>query len=363
MWSPQLVWDMGTAYDMFISLIVLHTPVDFGIRGAWAAGMRSRLPSPEREILEQAQRVFLRKSQLAWVYTLPAPKDSVTALEALERTAPAERLPALASYSWDSTSWGVVLQEVATRQAWDERDREALLAAWHEGRQSGSLSAPDAEIILSWWARSEEFGERYLRALRAYYECFFAEEEVRILPALKEGLRRAQSLAEELPFPALIEELSQGVHYDVLELPELPELALVPSYWGDPLVWADLVGDDRVLLIFGARPTDASLVPGEVVPDVLLQALKALADPTRLRIVRYLASESLTPTQLSHRLRLRVPTVVHHLNTLRIARLVEIKRAGKEVSYTVRAQSIIATCDSLRGFVGSDSEERPSESN
>ena len=57
--SPKLFWDWGTAYDFFVSLSVLHNPQTFGLRAAWAAGMRSRLPSGERESLEQFQRIPL----------------------------------------------------------------------------------------------------------------------------------------------------------------------------------------------------------------------------------------------------------------------------------------------------------------
>lgn len=64
-------WDIGTAYDFFISLWASHDPEQVGLRGSWAAGVRSRLPGPEREIL---QRVTLAVWPLAWVYTLPAPE-------------------------------------------------------------------------------------------------------------------------------------------------------------------------------------------------------------------------------------------------------------------------------------------------
>jgi hypothetical protein len=36
-----------------------------------------------------------------------------------------------------------------------------------------------------------------------------------------------------------------------------------------------------MLLLFGGRPAETGLVPGELVPDAMLRALKALADPTR----------------------------------------------------------------------------------
>ena len=51
--QPKLLWDIGTAYDFFVGLKVLHEPTTFGLRAAWAAGMRSRLPAEARETLEQ----------------------------------------------------------------------------------------------------------------------------------------------------------------------------------------------------------------------------------------------------------------------------------------------------------------------
>ena len=48
-----LLWDIGTAYEFFISLYVLHEPEKFGVRASWAAGIRSRSrsgpPSGRRE--------------------------------------------------------------------------------------------------------------------------------------------------------------------------------------------------------------------------------------------------------------------------------------------------------------------------
>ena len=38
--TESLSWDLGTAYDFFISLHVLHNPDKFGLRGSWAAALR-----------------------------------------------------------------------------------------------------------------------------------------------------------------------------------------------------------------------------------------------------------------------------------------------------------------------------------
>ena len=107
------------------------------------------------------------------------------------------------------------------------------------------------------------------------------------------------------------------------------------------------------MILFGARPESDSLVPGELVPDSLMASLNALSDPTRLRILRYLSSESLTTTQLATRLRLRTPTVVHHLKALRTAGLVYVisGHQKKEVHYQTRTERLNMTCEVLEQFV------------
>lgn len=345
--SPRLIWDIGTAYDLFVSLHMLYGPAKYGLRGAWAAGVRSRLPPAERETLLQAQ-LLLIKGPFHWVHALREPKDGAAVLKALAQIPAAERLPRLSLSPDTPAAWASVLRDVAARRRWNKKDRDALQAAL-DGL-GAVFSKQDVIATLKWWARPDEFGESYLEALRAYHDVFFAEEETRIRPALQAALSRAQSLAERLDVPELLEELSQGLRF--AQLPQAPELALAPSFWTTPLITEARVRADRLLILFGARPADASLVPGEVVPDALFQALKAMADPTRLRILRYLAAEPLTPTELARRLRLRAPTVVHHLYALRIAGLVHLTlEAGNERHYKIRPEGVSAALASLEKFL------------
>jgi len=131
------------------------------------------------------------------------------------------------------------------------------------------------------------------------------------------------------------------------------ELLMVPSFWTTPLTLFTRTrkDGDRWIFMFGGRPAGKSLVPGEVVPELLYQTLKALADPTRLRILRYLAEEPLTPAKLARRLRLRPPTVIHHLDTLRLARLVHVTFSHKGRRYEARREAINAACDMLIEFL------------
>ncbi len=344
MQEPRLIWDCGTAYDMCVSLAALHKPSKYGLRAAWAKGVRARLPAAARETLERTLQLIW---PLAWIHALPEPKDGATMLQALEKVPPVQRLPTLALTPDMDSNWVEILQGVAARRAWDDDDLDALQALFCE-----KTKTPREELVrlLDLWSRPQEFGERYLEALQAYHEVFFAEEETRILPALRQALVKAQELAERLALPDLLEELSQGLR--LAQPPQSPELVLVPSFWSTPLILYVRVNAQRELFMFGARPADASLVPGEIVPDALLQALKALGEPTRLRILRYLTAEPLTPSQLARRLRLRAPTVVHHLDVLRLARLVHLTlESGHKVRYAARPEAVRDACAALEAFL------------
>jgi DNA-binding transcriptional ArsR family regulator len=204
--------------------------------------------------------------------------------------------------------------------------------------------------MLDWWTRAEEFGHRYLEALRTYFDVFFAEEEKRLHSVLCEAVLQAQALAKLHQLPELLEELSQ---IRIRALPELDELVLVPSFWLTPRTSLGLVGPGRGMWVFGARPAGASLVPGELVPDAMLRTLKALSDPTRLRILQYLVSEPLTTADLARRLRLRAQTVSHHVQVLRLAGLVHTSMADirSEKRYATSREMVARTFDLLDGFL------------
>lgn len=351
--QPRVLWDLGTAYDLFVSLAVLHRPSDYGVRGTWAAGVRARLPTADREALEQAQWL-LPGALLHWVYSLPEPKDGATALWVLGHVQPADRLASLAFSPTVPTQVREILEDVAVRGAWAAADKAALQEAYvHMSGTHTCFARRKLTATLDAWASPGESGERYLQAFQTYYQVFYAEEERRIQPMLESALAQAQELARRSSLRDLLERLSQGLRFT--ELPDAAELVLVPSYWCTPIMIFDRVSVDREVWVFGAKPVDASLVPGEVVPDALLRTLKALSDPTRLRILRYLADEPLTPAELSRRLRLRAPTMTHHLRTLRVAGLVRLtveQGVGREKEpYAARLEAVESACAALKAFL------------
>lgn len=343
--SLHLIWEIGTAYDFFLSLRVLHEPERYGLRGAWAAGVRSRLPAGERDFLQKVAPFLM---PLTWLHSLPQPQNGQQLLQTLATIPVAQRLAVLDKIP-DSFPpiFQDTMNQVGQSHQWHDEDVSRLRAAYPH-----QLTPTRKEIaaMLEVWAYPHEFGESVLGALQLYYDNFFAEEEERILPLLLAATAQAQEMAGRLPLVTLLEELSQGLRYT--SPPAAPELVMVPSFWITPLVIKFAVRPGREMFVFGARPESLSLVPGEPVPDAMYQALKALADPTRLSILRYLMAEPQSPSQLARRLRLRAPTVVHHLHALRLARLVHLtmEAEGKR-RYALRPGAVEMVFQALQTFL------------
>ncbi len=89
---------------------------------------------------------------------------------------------------------------------------------------------------------------------------------------------------------------------------------------------------------------EASENPCVDVP-AMAAAFKALGDPTRLRIICLLAADTsgtLGVSEIASRLKISQPAVSQHLKTLRTEGLVESRREGFYIFYTVSREGIVA---------------------
>lgn len=345
-------WRAGTAYDLFASLYVLVHPQQFGVRKAWAAGVRARLPHSVRPVLERlAQALPL---PFPWVAGLPEPRDAATAIRALRALPPEQRLPAL-FWAYDTPLEArEVYAAVQRRGSWTPEDLTRLEGAYRATPVPPRRSV--LEMRLSVWAEAEAFAQALPEALQSYVACFFGEEEPRVRQALPPLQMHAEAVLRTRPLPQAVPELTQGVQFPQVET--VQQLLLAPSFWLAPLAVFRRVGPEAALLVFGARPEGVSLVPGAEVPDGVTLGLQALAEPTRLRILRLLAERPHTPSQLAHRLRLRPPTVVHHLHALRLAGLVYLTvQEGGRRFYAARLEHLRALWGQLETFLASPKAE------
>jgi DNA-binding transcriptional ArsR family regulator len=342
----SLIWDVGTAYELFISLGVLHQPEHHGLRASWAAGVRSRIPPTERKFLEEIAPFI--NFPISWVYRLSEPKDAMNAIWTL-RQIPAERrmLELLDVEHWDMPDVKEMVFNITRQGSWNNRDLTRMKEIFKEKHGEGDV-IKGLDRYLDWWARPADFGEAMVNALQAYYLAFFSEEEKRLAPVLRNALALAQEKAKRLSIPDLITDLSQGLHFEKMTV---RELIIVPAFYTTPLVVMDEIDENLGVFLFGARPATMSAIPGELVPDGLLRALKALSDPTRLKILHFLTHEELTPSELSRRLSLRAPTLTHHLSELRLAGLVNLTIKGQEKLYRARLEAMEETFGNLQAFL------------
>ena len=353
--SPSIRWDIGTAYELFASLHVIYEAEYFGIRASWAAGVRSRIPAAERKIMEEF--FSIAGVPLKWLSSLPAPKDAVTALLTMRQIPARERITQIYSVREyanctdekmaSHAEASQVLLQIASTGKWTQKDVQLFFSMWN--KKDKTIKKEKVERYLDWCSKPEELGEGFLNMMQAYYQAFFEEEEKRVIPVLKEALSRAQELAKKLSFANLLSELSQGVQLAAEFKAE--EIIIAPCYWITPLVFFDMFDGQTNLLLFGARPATMSVIPGENIPNGLVRTLKSLGDPTRLKILNYLTHEELTPSELARRLKLRAPTITHHLSELRLSGLVNLTFVGQEKRYSMREEAVDGMCETLKEFM------------
>jgi hypothetical protein len=347
--QPEILWDHGTAYDFFTSLAVIHSPSDYGLRASWAAGIRSRLSPPARELCASISPSF--GVPLPWLYGITGPKTARAVLDRLESMKPEEILPTVFLNPRHPEECDAVFLDVLKRGKWTPADLDSCCSLMsHSGKKKAEDSRSLASRMLDAWAHPGRFGEQWCASLLEFYEVFYREEERRIVTDVERALARARDLASRLTVAELFEELSQGIR--IADHFSFRSIVFVPCYWCSPRILYTMLAEDQEIVLFGARPPEASLIPGDAVPSRLLLALEAISDPTRLSILRAIIAEPLTQADIARRLRLRPPTISHHLKSLRIAGLIVHMGTEKEgLRYGARLPQIEQACVDLKEFL------------
>ena len=71
---------------------------------------------------------------------------------------------------------------------------------------------------------------------------------------------------------------------------------------------------------------------------------RVISDPTRQELMRLLCCRWLCVSDLVDHLGVTQPTVSHHLAVLRGSRLVQLRRDGKQVFYTLNQDEVTVCC-------------------
>lgn len=84
-----------------------------------------------------------------------------------------------------------------------------------------------------------------------------------------------------------------------------------------------------------------------VTPINSVDFAKALADETRQEIMRLCCCKWLNVGEIVEAINFSQPTVSHHLSILKAAGLVNVRREGKQVYYTLNQERMAAGCCTL----------------
>ena len=352
-----LEWDWGTAYEMLLSVHTLFRPKEYGLPAPWAAGVRKRLsPQGQKDLKDFYNPPYATIAYLPLhlVLEMAPPKDAVRFIEYVESIPDREfsRRVHLPSISEE------VLARVTAKALDGEHVTDGEVEEYRRsmGRTSiaATPSAADVRRLFSDMADPAATKKRWINVMREYHAVFFAEEEKRLEPPLRRMLKQAQVMSEKMPLPEMIERLSNG--FTVSPDIDLRRLVMVPSVWLHPFVLRFYLSDRELFLAWGAHPPGFKLVPGESVPDEALLVLRALSDPTRLRLLRLIAEEPRSLVSLAQEVKLTLPTVSHHIRELRGAGLIrfEVGGRGRESKYTIRWLGAQKAFEELEQFVMRD---------
>jgi DNA-binding transcriptional ArsR family regulator len=191
---------------------------------------------------------------------------------------------------------------------------------------------------------------KYAHLLEAYLERVFAVEAAVVAEAAARAASAALELLGVLPTVEAIERLTGG--YTLGDDLALRRVTLAPSVFIYPFMSSRV--DERAgeaLILYGVR-TDLFRKYDPVPLDPgLVRALKALADPGRLKVMLLLGKSPMFGPELIAALGLAQPTVHHHLAQLRAAGLIRQERAKGGMRYSVRRDSAGATIKTLERLI------------
>jgi DNA-binding transcriptional ArsR family regulator len=177
------------------------------------------------------------------------------------------------------------------------------------------------------------FRDRVAKVMTLWDREYFSTIDPRILQTLEADARRLGDMARGGDPAAVVEAASGGV----VVYPEagLDAVLLIPQYHMRP--WNGLCPFRNTLVI---------QYPAEMPPEspncpspTLLRFGQAMSDPSRLRILRHLAKEPRTFTEIVRFLRQPKSTVHYHLVTLRAAGLVRVHSRLYSVRSVAKART------------------------
>jgi DNA-binding transcriptional ArsR family regulator len=222
----------------------------------------------------------------------------------------------------------------------------------------------DPELAALVFEDPAELRDRFAELVERYWEAAFAEEWTRLEPLLADAVSEAGRRIASEGLYALLRGLSLQLrvepereqfgidvpHPHTVEVTDDRRLLLVPSAYVWPHVHVNCDEPWPLSVIYAPAFVTADSRP-PVPSGELVGVLRALGDQTRLRALKLIAERPRSTQELAPLVGISEAGLSKHLRQLAGAGLVETRREGYYVLYSLRAERIDALSDGVRRFM------------
>jgi DNA-binding transcriptional ArsR family regulator len=221
---------------------------------------------------------------------------------------------------------------------------EALATLLDELHGAGDL-AEEVRILLD--TDPEEHGRRLLAAIRAVQPVWDGVANESMHAIGRDVEHRQSQIDAGRTVTEIVLAATNG--YELSDDPSIRRIVLLPSFWIRPWLVVGRRADAEVLTTVVAE--EFLILPPEAPSPALLKLFKALADESRLTLLRRLSSGPITLTEATAELDVAKATAHHHLSILRQAGLVVIGGEGRGSRYTLRQDPPTVAAQALAGYL------------
>jgi DNA-binding transcriptional ArsR family regulator len=346
--------------EAVMSLNALIFPRERGLQHGWIRAMRELPTALRRELT--AFSFVLDYAVPDCILPLPGRRTAATWEDELARVA--SLAPAEAGYELARPAFHYVLEPEPGPAVFERGDVRALVE-----RRAGSYGAEALATARLAWEDPERLLRRFVDLLAAYWDLAFAAEWGRLGPRLEGVARRdARTVLTRGVYAVLDGRFADTIvdaqagwflrnspHEHEVRPSRRRPVTFVPSVYVWPHVRVNCDPPWPLAVIYPPEDVRAD-GRAEPVPPDLPRAFRALAEPTRLQLLRAIARRPRSTEELAHLVGLSAAGTSKSLSLLAEAGLVRRRRDGYYVLYELAPGALSAVAQALASYVASGDE-------
>jgi DNA-binding transcriptional ArsR family regulator len=365
--TAKPIIDAAPSYDLVVCGRLLAAPPKRGPWSGWAQERQQQMPVGEWQTLRRwfGGTVRLGDAYLAVIPRMGATHDAAAFLDALARLPIADFLRVALTAGWVAPDMPLadadILALVGNRPAAERFVGEYARLSGHERRTMLTLldnpQAARAELVTLF----QQIAERDFAPLAPQLEAKRAEAAERLAARLAAGEQPEEWLEGSTSLtgfaPVVIAPSVLLTHHVSIYAHEITRSLLSGGQYEPYII---LVNAQWTLTASSARGRWAG---GRMSPSAEEWASlhAALADPSRLRLLRLLAKRPWYGQELAAQLQMSAATISHHLNILTHAGLISMERRAHRTYVVLHAERLRARLHASASFILSENEPSPPE--